>query len=860
MNVTRRAASIVIGTATLASVVSWPAAAQPGLSPTLRPTLKPESVTVAAGARYQAGSLYRWLAGGAYRDLWATPIRVPVLDWETYFGGLHPTKEGGGMQTKSLRLETADGTEYVFRLSDKGATGAPEGFQHTPVGRFYQDQVSAEHPAAAEISAPILEATGVLHPTAVLVVMPDDSTLGKFRADFAGRLGMIEEYPNVPKGAAGFAGATKIIDSPELLLLLNRNPREHVDARAFLTARLTDFLINDNDRHSGQWKWARLESGPKTQWQPIARDRDHAFVSYDGLLLRLAAMGKSSLISFGNAPNVGGLTEPREFDARLLAGLEKPVWDSIALAVQTHVTDAVIDAAARAMPIEYQTSAAKLKAVLTKRRGALPKAADEYYRLLAARVEVHATDSADHAIVTRESDGVVDVRLEAAGQTFFARRFDAHETSEILIYLHGGDDTAVVTGHVQQSIALRIIGGNGTNTFIDSSTVAGQRHTTRWYDAGTVAGISYAPDTLFDRRPWEAQSGELTPPGADFGTKYTPFVGFSDHRGVGITPRFGVAKYTYGFGDRPYESMVKLEGEYAAAFRGARVTASADRRMEASPVHFMAVARVSDLEVVNFNGFGNATADSGSANPYFAVHQRQWMFRPAVAIAIGSTTDISLGPVIQHSVSDSARSPYLSVARPYGFGSFTQAGMRLGARYEWQAEPGGEEHTHHRVLIELDGLYFPAAMDVRAPFEEVAVGVATSVTVPVPTHPLFIVRTGGRKLYGNYPFSEGAAIGGEGTTRYMDPQRYTGDASLYATSELRVPLARFNFVLPLRAGIVGVAEAARVYVGGSSPGGWHARTGEGVWFGRGDASPVVTLMRTTEPGHTGLRLGLGLNF
>ena len=425
MNGAWRAASIVIGTATLVSVVSWPAAAQPGPSP----TLKPESVTVAAGARYQAGSLYRWLAGGAYRDLWATPIRVPVLDWQTYFGGLHPTKEGGGMQTKSLRLETADGTEYVFRLSDKGATGAPEGLQHTPVGRFYQDQVSAEHPAAAEISAPILEAAGVLHPTAVLVVMPDDSALGKFRADFAGRLGMIEEYPNVPKGVAGFAGATKIIDSPELLLLLNKNPKEHVDARAFLTARLTDFLINDNDRHSGQWKWARLESGPKTQWQPIARDRDHAFVSYGGMLLRLAAMGRSSLISFGNAPNVVGLTQPRDFDARLLAGLEKPVWDSIALAVQAHVTDAVIDDAARTMPIEYQMSSAKLKAVLTKRRGALPKAAVEYYRLLAARIEVHGTDSADHAIVTRKSDGVVDVRLESAGHVFFARSFDAHETS-----------------------------------------------------------------------------------------------------------------------------------------------------------------------------------------------------------------------------------------------------------------------------------------------------------------------------------------------------------------------------------------------------------------------------------------------
>ena len=247
--------------------------------------------------------------------------------------------------------------------------------------------------------------------------MPNDSALGKFSADFAGRLGMIEQYPNVPKGATGFAGATKIIDSPELLKLLNEDPSEHADARAFLAARLTDFLINDNDRHSGQWKWARMESGPKKEWQPIARDRDHAFVSYDGFLLRLAAMGRTSLISFGNAPNVAGLTEPRDFDARLLAGLEKPVWDSIALAVQARVTDAVINEAARAMPIEYQASAAKFEAVLIKRRDALPKAADEYYRLLAARVDVHGTDSADRALVLRASDGVVDVRLESGGTT-----------------------------------------------------------------------------------------------------------------------------------------------------------------------------------------------------------------------------------------------------------------------------------------------------------------------------------------------------------------------------------------------------------------------------------------------------------
>ena len=206
-----------------------------------------------------------------------------------------------------------------------------------------------------------------------------------------------------------------------------------------------------------------MESGPKKEWQPIARDRDHAFVSYDGLLLRLAATGKTSLISFGDSPDVVGLTQPRDFDARLLAGLEKPVWDSIALAVQAHVTNAVIDEAARAMPLEYQASAAKFDAVLLERRDALTSAADQYYRLLAARVDVHGTDSADRALVARTSDGMVDVRLESGGTAFFARRFDPRETSEILIYLHGGDDTAVVTGRVQKSVSVRIIGGNGTD-------------------------------------------------------------------------------------------------------------------------------------------------------------------------------------------------------------------------------------------------------------------------------------------------------------------------------------------------------------------------------------------------------------
>jgi hypothetical protein len=51
---------------------------------------------------------------------------------------------------------------------------------------------------AMPIRVPVLDlhtyARG-LHPTAVLMVMADDAALGTFRRDFAGRLGMLEEYP-----------------------------------------------------------------------------------------------------------------------------------------------------------------------------------------------------------------------------------------------------------------------------------------------------------------------------------------------------------------------------------------------------------------------------------------------------------------------------------------------------------------------------------------------------------------------------------------------------------------------------------------------------------------------------------------
>ena len=285
-----------------------------------------------ASPRYAINGFKRFFLGNTYRDLWTTPVRAPVLDLETYAGGLKPLKEGGGNQTKNLRLGAADGSEFVFRPVDKDNATPPERLQGTAIAKIFRDQVSGLFPAAGVIVAPIVEAAGVLHMTPAFAVLPNDSSLGKFRKDFIDRLGTVEEYPNKPEEGPGFAGAADIIDTEKLLPLLDSMPSDSVDSRAFLAARLFDMLVDDTDRHFGNWKWARFGPSKAARWVPIARDRDHAFNNYDGILAQdRVGEGAEPVDVRGKVPeHRGAFGQFAKLDRRFLADLEKPVWDSVA--------------------------------------------------------------------------------------------------------------------------------------------------------------------------------------------------------------------------------------------------------------------------------------------------------------------------------------------------------------------------------------------------------------------------------------------------------------------------------------------------------------------------------------------------
>ena len=813
------------------------------------------TATVAAGTRYQGGSLRRFLLGDTYRDLWAAPITVPVLNLRTHGGGLRPTKTGSGNQTKSLRFENPGGSEYVFRLVDKDGLSLPPGFEGTILETITRDQVSAHHPAGAVFADPILTAAGILHPSPMLAVMPDDPLLGEFRAEFAGRLGMIEPYPNKPESAAGFAGAIEIIDSDKLQKLIDKDPGERVDVRAFLAARLVDMLINDWDRHPGNWKWARMS--PEGVWRPIPRDRDKVMIEYGGIAGVAGKVSKHLIRFHAEYPTIRAMTwNSIELDRRLLGGLEKPVYDSIAGSLARRLTDRVIETALRAMPAEYHHTAPAAAAKLKARRDSLPAQAERLYRYLATVVEVHATDAADRATVTLVDDGRVDVELRSGNSApYFRRRFNAGETGEIRLYLHGGDDQAVVRGGATASIPVRIIGGNGTNQLSDSSTAAGGHASARFYDAGTVTDIQYDADSLWDRRPWPHLWGRIAPPGKDRGGKMSPILGLSANGDLGVILRGGINKVRYGFRKYPHASRMALIGEYATGISAWRVTALADKRKEESSFHLTAVARMSEIEVINFYGFGNDTPEG--ADEFHEVRQQQWLVHPALAYALGQRSDLFIGPVIQYSSTDSTPGRLIAEERPYGFGDFGQAGLRAGLYSDGRNRSSAPSRG---LLFDVTATVYPAVWDVASAFAVFSANTGAYVTLPVPVRPVLALRAGAKKIFGDAPFHEAAFIGGRASVRRLDRERYAGDAALYGTAELQIPIARFAFVLPVDVGIYGYGDAGRVYVDGESPGGWHKAAGVGAWIGFLNPATALSLEFGDQRGRSGVRIRTGLTF
>ncbi len=814
---------------------------------------------VVPGERFRAGGFKRWLYGRDYRDLWATPIEVTVLDLDHVGGGLTPLRTGGAGQSISLHFTGQDGRRYTVRSLDKDPMKRKwDELKNTVVDDVLQDMISALLPTGALVVDPLMEATGILHTKHTLVVIPDDPRLKEYRKDFAGLIGMLQEHPSEgPDDTPGFADSRKISGTDKLWKRLEKTPCNRVDARAYLKARLMDFLINDRDRHYGQWRWARFPAGDCYTWLPIPEDRDQAFVDFDGFGMAVARRGLPMQIEFDDAyPSLVGLsTTGWELDRQFLVELHKTAWDSVVTAFRQDLPDPIIENAVRKLPPPYYKIVGEaLTKALKSRRDALPEFARRYYALITREAEIQATDQDEYAHCEHLPNGDLLVRIglieEPDGVPYFQRTFPPQETREVRIYLRGGDDRAEIAGAKGQ-IAIRIDGGGGADAFTNSSQAEATK--TLFYDYRGKNRFAKGKGAKIDKRPYKRPPSPILRAryALDWGMQAItlPILVANPDLSV-FVGGFGSRQY-FGYRKNPFSSRHSFNAGLAINRLKPSVSYTGTFRQLLSDLDAKIYLKYSGLQVIRFNGFGNATEIPGPSS-FYQVEQNYFAFAPSLEFraaehtgdieSLRSKLTIGLGPIIKYANTplSSNKDKFIgSLDHPlYGTDSFGQVGAQGEIAYDTRDNPA---YATRGFSVRVAGAVYPKIWDVKSAFGSIDGEARTYVTAPIPTNPTLALRAGGKKVWGTFPFHESAFLGGpglagsgasNGNLRGFRKNRFAGDTALYGNSELRLVLAKIKFLVPGELGLFGAADAGRVLYAKDPDDAdtWHTGVGGGLWL------------------------------
>jgi hypothetical protein len=744
-----------------------------------------ESVAVVPGSHYRAGGLHKLFFGSGYRKVWTTPVRVPVLNLENFAGGLTPTRRGGGLQTLNLRFQGGDGREYAFRSVDKDPGRAlPEELQGTIFESLGRDQISILLPFGALAASRLADRLGILHAKPQYFVMPRNAKLGEHLETFGGILGAIEERPG-----NGFAGSMKVEGSEKFYKALDSGAQERIEAPAYLTARLLDLLIGDWDRHADQWNWARFEKGGLGIWKPIPKDRDLAFVIYNGVFPSL--FDKRWMIRHlegynKDKPDIISLThKSRYLDNRLLCGLVWKDWEPVIQSFVARLDEAALQEAVQALPPEvYALVGADLARKLQQRRNSMKDLARTFYLHLAQAVDIQTTDQPERVVITRLPNGNVSVAIYDATAAsngsqppFYSRTFAREETDEVRLYLLGGNDVAEINGEGNGGVQVRFIGGEGNDRLVASAPVKGiffyDTPDGVQYPNGSNAKIILRESARAHQRPpigftaptFTALASKDKNAIPEFDHSYVakplPFWGYDPDNGFFIG---GGAEITrYGFRQSPYADKMSFVGNFAfrtSAFHfnyagdffdlipGARVKINAST---AAPE-----------DRPNFYGFGNDASREAEQEreDFYRARNNNFHFQPRVYVALNAALQLQGGLTYHFLSTDLEETSLIQTLRPYGTGLEHEIGFSAGFEF----------NTRDLEAVPTNGIYltglathYPKVLDNQNAFTKFSLHSAVYYS---PARSLTLAwRGAGETIEGAFPYYDAAYLGGKETLR-----------------------------------------------------------------------------------------------
>ena len=805
----------------------------------------------------QASSIYakgKVGLGKTYRDEWGTEVEVPVLLLEETHGGLLPVQQGGGFQTKSIRLENAEGRQWVLRTVDKDVTKVvPPALRKTFVKNVVQDGISAAHPYAAIAVPKLAEAAQIYHANPKIVWVPKQKPLGDFNTVYGDRLYLFEERPGGNMdGHPTYGGAKESINTNELVEKLLKNHKHEVDQEYVLRARLFDLMIGDWDRHDDQWRWGVFDGDDgKKLYRAIPRDRDQAFFKNDGFLNYIASrpyFGPQLRKFNDEIENISGLAyNARHFDRHFLSQLNEEDFVAAAKELQANVTDEVIRTAFSDWPKEiYDLSGDEIVAKVKNRRDNLEGYARQFYEFLTKEVTVIGTNKKNTFDINTLPGDKLDVKVyhedKDQKHLIWSRVIDGSDCEELRLFGLKKSDTFNFSGTAPSSVKVRLVGGSGDDNLYNNS--AGKNIEILAYDRPDGMSLSGTDVTSklkdedginsFDRKDWELDR-----------SIHFPLPTFYTDEGIGLS--YNVWWTRHGFRKDPYQSnhilslgyffansafVGNYSGHWASAFGP-----DWDFQLDASFIGFAFNQWFYGLgnEYINYEEVFPEIEISGDIE-FHIVRGNHLDINPHFVKDLGNNRTFSINPSFEYrNFSDDLQDPDEERF------IFTDEAQRTAEDFETKFYTGiGLKYTSNRVnnpLIPTRGYLFDIGADFKQSlsgesFSNLTVSSSVSAYIPFsPTHKVvFATHLGGAYTFGDYEFFHANYLSSQSRLRGFRTNRFAGDGILYHASDLRINLFHGRGGIRTGLGIFGSFDYGRAFLEGEGINTWHTAVGGGIYL------------------------------
>lgn len=788
---------------------------------------------------------YKWLWGDHYRNLYSKKIEAPVLWIDSLPQNVRPISEGGGTQSRSLRLIDDKEHEYTLRALRKSAVRflqvnavndhyVEDYLKNTVAERYLLDFYTTSHPYAQFSVNELSETLDILHANPKIYYVPKQDGLGIFNEDYGNELYMLEEHVgDENKNFETFGKPDDIISTSDLLLELRESKESFVDEQAYIKARLFDMLVGNWDRHQDQWRWAQYKTKDgRKRYETIPRDWDQAFPKYDGPLIALLKYSfpiLRKMQSYGaDIKNIKWFNlSGYPLDKAFIKSATWNDWQRQVAFIQQNLTDKAIDAAFETLPEAAQESSiVTIKTNLKARRDALGHIAKSYYAYLNEFETVIGTEDDDDFLITRKADGLTEISVSKKDSILFKNNYSAKATDEIWIYGLNGKDNFKVVGKGKPKINIKVIGGNKNDIYDFENTKK-----VKLYDYQSEKTTILNPRS----NKWLVDSYDINH--YDYEKrKYDenvlfPSVGYDGDTGfrIGLKNRFR----TYRLANNPFSKQHTVGAEYFFATNGFAL----EYNFEAAHIFYkwnfgLDLRYASPNFTMNYFGSGNGSVyDTETERDFNRVRIRQWKISPFLVHKNAGNTFNIRASLESNDVSDDdqrfvgeAFQPDNDVFQNQHYLSSEVSYRYLNKNDSWFPNRGMDFNFTAGYKTNIDG------NDDRFGY------LKPSLALMYPLHPsgiaVLATKIAGETILGNnYEFYHGAVLGGNQSLRGYRNERFNGKTAFHHSTDIRVGLTRFrtNFI-PLQIGVSAGFDYGRIWSENDSSQKWHNNFGGSLWI------------------------------